>query len=717
MATYMRNVRAGVWAVFASIAGAMCVVIPAGLAQISDGDGDGVRDSADNCIEAFNPTQVDVDGDGFGNACDADYNNDGVVGIPDFDLLRAQFGKTSGDPGFDPALDLDGNGAIGLSDFNALRGFLDQAPGPSSATEPPVLVLDRPVHGEFVLPGGGECAVPVQGSVPNVADIDLELLIEGNPTATGNGDFATSVLGPPVFAPVLAEATRLSTDETTRQQNVAHCGDSIRASELALRSVGIRLNDTGIDKIEPVINLAVAAELANIEQQLLAQSPILVKECVFIDVYDLCAIELDSITIHSVSIGSVNLGLDAKTNGVEVTGSAASLDLRYTANLDGIIGDCNGTIHADSFDVVALLDLEPDAGDRSLLGVEQVGTPTVAGAGLSNDFTSGVCDFPLLGDLIDLFVGDIGDFVIPAVEEAFVDPDGAGPQDALIADALENALSGVSIAGVVGSELGLNLEALFTAVPEDNVGLTFEVDSNVEPTPPSPAPGAPALPASYEIDATFPSLGATAPGGGSYDLGIAIPQNLLNKLLRSDTEDGAFARDLTQFDFGFGNGPISTQFLALVVPGFASVPVENTVVRFRPTLAPVITLGSDSTNAVVDIAGMDVKIVGLSSGKTFVSARLDGQLGVVPTLSGDSLTFTLGAFNFTHIDLISTSVGATQTQINGLNALLGQLNPAAIFQSLESVELPGFAGFTLDPVVLEQDAGFLNLYTDLVFAP
>ena len=229
MANYMRNVHAGVWAVFASIAGAMCVVIPAGLAQISDGDGDAVRDSADNCIEAFNPTQVDVDGDGFGNACDADYNNDGVVGIPDFDLLRAQFGKTSADPTFNPTLDLDGNGAIGISDFNALRGFLNQAPGPSSATAPPVLVLDRPVHGEFLLPSGGECAVPVQGSVPNVADIDLELLIEGNPTATGNGDFATSVLGPPVFAPVLAAATRLSTDETGRQQNVAHCGDSIPA--------------------------------------------------------------------------------------------------------------------------------------------------------------------------------------------------------------------------------------------------------------------------------------------------------------------------------------------------------------------------------------------------------------------------------------------------------------------------------------------------------
>jgi hypothetical protein len=693
----------------------MCVVIPAGLAQLSDGDGDAVRDSADNCIEDFNPTQIDVNGDGIGNACDPDYNNDGVVGNPDFELLRAQFGQTSADPTFNPALDLDGNGAIGISDFNGLRRLFNQAPGPSSATAPPVLLLDRPVHGEFLLPSGGECDVPVQGSAPNVADIDLELLIEGNSAATnGNGGFATSVLGPPVFVPVLAEATRLSTDETTRQQNVAHCGDSVPANDLALRSVGVRVNDTGIDKIEPFINLAVAGELGNIEQQILAGSPIVVKDCVFFDVYDLCAVELDSIIIHSASIGGVNLGLDAKTGGVEVSGSAASLDVRYTANLDGIVGDCDGTIHADSFDVTALLNLEP-ASDRALLGVEQVGTPTVSAVGLRNDFTSGVCDFPILGDLIDLFVGDVGDFVIPAIEHAFVDPDGDGPQQPLIADALEQALAGVSIAGAAGSAFDLNLAALFTAIPEDNVGLTFEVDSNVTPTSP-PLPGAPVLPASYEIDATFPSFGATAPGGASYDVAFAISQNLLNKLLRSDTASGSFELDLTEFDFPpFGVVPISTQLLASVVPGFGSVPPENIVVRFRPTLAPVITLGSDSASAVVDIAGVDVKIVGLTSGETFVAARLDGQFDVEPTLFDGTIAFALGAFNFVNIDLISTTVGATQTQIDSLNAVLGQLNPSVIAQSLRSVRLPSFSGFTLDPFLLEQDAGFLNLYSNLGF--
>jgi hypothetical protein len=88
---------------------------------------------------------------------------------------------------------------------------------------------------------------------------------------------------------------------------------------------------------------------------------------------------------------------------------------------------------------------------------------------------------------------------------------------------------------------------------------------------------------------------------------------------------------------------------------------------------------------------------------------------VEPTLFGGTIAFALGAFNFTNIDLISTTVGATQAQIDSLNALLGQLNPSAIAQSLHSVELPSFAGFTLDPILLEQDAGFLNLYSNLAF--
>jgi len=100
-----------------------------------DTDGDGVVDALDNCTTRSNPaqangTQVDSNGDGFGNRCDGDLNNNGATNAQDTTLYRQQLGQPSVAPTFNQA-DINANGAVNAQDTTLFRGLLGSGPGPS----------------------------------------------------------------------------------------------------------------------------------------------------------------------------------------------------------------------------------------------------------------------------------------------------------------------------------------------------------------------------------------------------------------------------------------------------------------------------------------------------------------------------------------------------------------------------------------------------------
>jgi hypothetical protein len=96
-----------------------------------DQDGDLVIDGEDNCVAVANADQRDTNQDGYGNSCDTDYNNDGVVGGPDFQQLISAFGSSTGDPAYDPDLDSNGDGVIGGTEYILLLTNYGGVPGPS----------------------------------------------------------------------------------------------------------------------------------------------------------------------------------------------------------------------------------------------------------------------------------------------------------------------------------------------------------------------------------------------------------------------------------------------------------------------------------------------------------------------------------------------------------------------------------------------------------
>ena len=102
-----------------------------GPAPVSDVDLDGVLDALDNCQLAPNASQLDVDGDGYGNLCDADLDNSGTVTTADFGLMRALLGQSVDFGPAAAAADLNGSGMVTTADFGLLRGQLGSPPGPS----------------------------------------------------------------------------------------------------------------------------------------------------------------------------------------------------------------------------------------------------------------------------------------------------------------------------------------------------------------------------------------------------------------------------------------------------------------------------------------------------------------------------------------------------------------------------------------------------------
>jgi len=102
-----------------------------GAREEPDTDSDGVGDADDDCILAENSSQLDSNQDGYGNACDSDFDDDGTVSATDYAMLIGAWEATVGSSGYAPALDSDGDGAISASDYAQLIQAWEQPPGPS----------------------------------------------------------------------------------------------------------------------------------------------------------------------------------------------------------------------------------------------------------------------------------------------------------------------------------------------------------------------------------------------------------------------------------------------------------------------------------------------------------------------------------------------------------------------------------------------------------
>ena len=105
-----------------------------------DSDSDGIVNLEDNCIDVPNGplipdagsnSQVDTDGDGYGNMCDGDLNNDGSTNTLDLNLYKLAHRTSPGDTNYNADADFNGDVVINTLDLNIYKGLHRKPPGPS----------------------------------------------------------------------------------------------------------------------------------------------------------------------------------------------------------------------------------------------------------------------------------------------------------------------------------------------------------------------------------------------------------------------------------------------------------------------------------------------------------------------------------------------------------------------------------------------------------
>jgi hypothetical protein len=588
----------------------------------------------------------------------------------------------------------------------------------------PGIIILSPTHGEFTT----DPTVDVSGMVVDVDLADAAVTVNGVPVSLDVvGRFDTTVTLDPsiVFNGIDVELTDTSNGYVTKSRVTVISGDSVADGDFSLESIALRINDSGLDTLENVVTDLVDFDPAS----LAAPGAVVLDDCVIDSIFGCLGSAVVTVVNPPPSLSSFSLAMDSMTDFVAADIHITDLLLNLHINGSGLVPTCGLVITATTTDIFGDYALSPDAADPTTVDVNQLAGISVAFGNFEDDLNGGICDVPIIGDIIQLFLPDIQTLFLDGFVNLLDDPDGAGPQDAVIADSIEEALVGIEISGPIGQSLGVVLETPMFDIPEDEDGLTLGTDTRVlasigtGPGQCDAPVGSPDLLASLHVAEPFPSFGALTPGGAPYELGICISTSAFNQLLKAQIECGLLQVDLTEFDLGTGTlVPLNAGILSAFIPELAIFPPASPLVlSLRPTLAPVLTgnPGPNGELAELRVGHLVLELrdptPGVDDPLLVIAIDFRAGLELLVDDATDQLAPTVASVDPADVS-VSIIENLIQTDEATLQAALPTLLTVALpalGSSLGSFPIPSFLDLELEPVEISKNGEFMSIFADL----
>ena len=678
--------------------------------------GDTYLDSPEECEQGNY-----ANGDGCSSACKVEAGWSCSKVYPSVcDAIIAD-GKIVGPEQCDDFNYYNGDGCSSTGKIEA--GSYCQPGEPSTCEQKYEVVLDTPANGDFTT----AASTVVTGHVSKLSPERADVRINGVAiTVAGEGTFSTTVAldAAAIFNPIRATVTdKWRTGYKAYARTVAIRGDSIADDAYSPQSIALRLNDTGLDKVEPAVQTLLGTGL-DLGALLPVGTKVLDNVCVQSVLGACIARATVTIVNPKPTFSSFSINIDSQTGY-----AAANLILNNVVLYVQISGtlSCPATIKADAVYVNGNYTLQPDAAQANeYIDVNLSGSTNVSFANFSKEYTCG----GLTAFILDLAVGNVQDRVRSALVDFLKDPDGTGPLDSPIADGIETALAGLTISTTLGDALGVFFKAPFFAITADPSGITLGSNASIKSSQGtgagqcvSPA-GSPKFTRSLAYTETFPTFGANTPGTAPYNLAFGVSATAFNQLLKAQAECGLLTFTFSNFDFGFGEVALTAGTVAALFPEFAAYPPETPLrLEVRPTIAPVLTgdPGPDGETTELRISDVIVRILkNDGSEEVALEAAFDARIGANFTFAAGQLAINLGqvaASNVT-VNLLSNNIGVDETEFETelLPGLVTSLLPS-LTTTFAGIPLPDFIGFALGGVEATRTGKFLGVYTDLNAIP